>query len=95
VTTRKTKTKEVNNIKIDPRKIGGGRIDWIGLAQDRDRWRALVNTVLKLRGLYEFENCLSTAQQAASQEGLSIWELLRSIPNTRGSKEGSFAGHDL
>jgi hypothetical protein len=28
---------------------GWGDVDWIGLAQDRDRWRALVNSVLKLR----------------------------------------------
>jgi hypothetical protein len=28
---------------------GGGDVDWIGLAQDRDRWRALVNSVLNLR----------------------------------------------
>ena len=28
---------------------GGGSMDWIDLAQDRDRWRALVNSVIKLR----------------------------------------------
>ena len=37
-----------DNIKIDLRKVGWG-IDWIDLAQDRDRWRALVNAVMKLR----------------------------------------------
>jgi hypothetical protein len=38
-----------NNIKMDLREIGWGGVDWIGLAKDRDRWRALVNTVLNLR----------------------------------------------
>ena len=35
-------------IKIDLREVRGGG-DWIELAQDRDRWRALVNTVMSLR----------------------------------------------
>jgi hypothetical protein len=38
-----------DNIKMDPRKIGWGGIDWIDLAQDRDRWRATGNTVMNLR----------------------------------------------
>jgi hypothetical protein len=33
----------------DLREIGWGGIDWIDLAQDRDQWRALVNTVMNLR----------------------------------------------
>jgi hypothetical protein len=37
------------NIKMDLREIGSGDVDWIHLAQDRDRWRALVNTVMSLR----------------------------------------------
>jgi hypothetical protein len=39
----------VDNIKMDLREIGFGDVDWINLAQDRDRWRALVNTVMNLR----------------------------------------------
>jgi hypothetical protein len=39
----------VDNIKMDVLEIGWGDVDWIGLAQDRDRWRALVNSVLNLR----------------------------------------------
>jgi hypothetical protein len=39
----------MDNIKIDLREIGWDGMDWIDLAQDRDRWRALVNMVLNLR----------------------------------------------
>jgi hypothetical protein len=40
----------VENIKMDPGEIGWDDMDWIELAQDRDQWRALVNTVKNLRG---------------------------------------------
>jgi hypothetical protein len=40
----------VNNIKMDLREIGWDGMDCIDLAQNRDRWRALVNTVMNLRG---------------------------------------------
>jgi hypothetical protein len=39
----------MNNIKMDVREIGWDGMDWIDLAQDRDQWRALVNTVMNLR----------------------------------------------
>jgi hypothetical protein len=39
----------VDNIKIVLLEIGWGGMDWIDLAQDRDQWRALVNTVMNLR----------------------------------------------
>jgi hypothetical protein len=38
-----------DNIRMDLREIGWGGMDWIDLAQDRDQWRALVNTVINLR----------------------------------------------
>jgi hypothetical protein len=38
-----------DNIRMDLGEIGWGRMDWIDLAEDRDQWRALVNTVINLR----------------------------------------------
>jgi hypothetical protein len=40
-----------DNIKIDLQEVGGGRVDWMELAQDRDRWRALVGKVRDFRVL--------------------------------------------
>jgi hypothetical protein len=37
------------NIEMDLREIGWGVMDWIDLVQDRDQWRALVNTVMNLQ----------------------------------------------
>jgi hypothetical protein len=39
-----------NLVRMDLGEVGWGDVDWIGLAQDRNRWRALVNSVLNLRG---------------------------------------------
>ena len=39
----------VDNIRMELQEVGCGYIDWIGLVQDRDRWRALVSAVMKLR----------------------------------------------
>jgi hypothetical protein len=36
------------NIRMDLGEVGWGGVDWIGLAQDRNRWRALMNSVLNL-----------------------------------------------
>jgi hypothetical protein len=39
----------VDNSRMDLGEVEWGDVDWIGLAQDRNRWRALVNSVLSLR----------------------------------------------
>jgi hypothetical protein len=39
----------VDNIRMDLGEVGWVDVDWIGLAQDRNRWRGLVNSVLNLR----------------------------------------------
>jgi hypothetical protein len=38
-----------DNIKVDLQEVGRGGMDWIGLAQDRERWRSLVNVVMNLQ----------------------------------------------
>jgi hypothetical protein len=39
----------LDNIRMDLQEVGCGYMDWIGLAQDRDRWRTLVSAVMNLR----------------------------------------------
>jgi len=38
-----------DNIKMDLQEVGCGYMDWIGLAQDRDRWRTLVSAIMNVR----------------------------------------------
>jgi hypothetical protein len=49
-----------DNIKMDPQEVGCGGVDWIEVAKDRDRWRALVNAVMKIRVLYNAGNFLTS-----------------------------------
>jgi hypothetical protein len=39
----------VDNVEMNLREVGWGGMDWNDLAEDRDQWRAVVNTVMKLR----------------------------------------------
>jgi hypothetical protein len=45
-TLRRPRRWWVDNIRMDLGEVGRGDVDWIGLAQDRNRWRALVHSVL-------------------------------------------------
>jgi hypothetical protein len=45
----KPRCRWVDNIKMDLGEIGWSGVDWIGLVQDRGKWRALVNSVLNLQ----------------------------------------------
>jgi heterodisulfide reductase subunit B len=58
-----------DNIKMDLQEVGCVCVDWIGLAQDRDRWRALVSAVKNIRVPENVGNFL-TSCKTASQEGL-------------------------
>jgi hypothetical protein len=64
---------------MDLEETGSEGVDWIHLAQDRDQWRALVNTVMNLR----VHNMLGISwvdeQLLASQEGFSCMELVKRI----------------
>jgi hypothetical protein len=46
---RRPRLRWEDNIRMDLVEVGWGDVHWIGLAQDRDRWRALVNAVMNLR----------------------------------------------
>jgi hypothetical protein len=49
-----------NNIKMYLQEVGWEGVDWIDMAQDRDRWRALVNAVMNLRVPQNAGNFLTT-----------------------------------
>jgi hypothetical protein len=45
----------MDNIGMDLLEFGWGDVDWIGLDQDRDRWRALLNSVLNLKMVRSYQ----------------------------------------
>ena len=52
----------VDNIRMDLQEVGCGYVDWIGLAQDRDRWRTLVSAVMNLRVLWNAGDFLTSCK---------------------------------
>jgi hypothetical protein len=64
-----------DNIKIDLGETGRGGMDWIDLAQDSDRWRALVNTVMNLRVPKNVGKFLSSCKIS----GFSRWAQLHGV----------------
>jgi predicted small integral membrane protein len=67
----KPRRRRLDNIMMDLLEFGWGDVDWIGLAQDRDRWRALVNSVLNLRVPYKtgkLSSVLTTGGLSSSAE---------------------------
>ena len=55
----------VDNIRINLQEVGYGSVDWIGLAQDRDRWRTLVSAVMNLRVPWNAGNFLTSCKPAS------------------------------
>jgi len=64
----------VDNIRMDLHEVGCGYMDWIGLAQDRDRCRTLVSAVMNLRVLWNAGISWLATNQLAFQEWLSTME---------------------
>jgi hypothetical protein len=56
----KPRRRWVKNIKMNLREIGLGGTDWTDVAQDRDQWRALVNTVMNLQVPQNIEKVFNT-----------------------------------
>jgi hypothetical protein len=55
-----TRSRWEDNINMYLQEVGCGDIDWIELAHDRDRWRALVNAVIIFRGFQDAGNFLTS-----------------------------------
>jgi hypothetical protein len=62
----------IDNIKMDLLDIGFNVVDWIGLAQDRYRWRALVNSVMNLRVPYNAGKLLSGCTSCGLSSGTQL-----------------------
>jgi len=61
-----------DNIKMDLQEVECGGMDWIDLAHDKDKWRALLTAVMNLQAPLNVGNCL-TENRLASQEDSAPW----------------------
>jgi hypothetical protein len=66
----------VENVKVDFKDRRMGIVDWIDLAQDRDQWRALVNTLMNLHVPERVGKFVSSCTTGGLSKGLSSLELV-------------------
>jgi hypothetical protein len=69
----------MDNIRMDLREVGWGDVYWIGLTQDRNRWRALVNSVLNLLGSIKCWETVKWSNNLTSRVVLSSIQLVMQI----------------
>jgi hypothetical protein len=75
-TLRRPRRRWEDNIKLGRQEAGWGGMDWIELAEDKNRLRALVHVVMDLRFLKAWRNSSMAADLVASQEGPNCMDLV-------------------
>jgi hypothetical protein len=73
---KRSRCRRENNIKTDLQEVGCEGIDWVDLAQNTERWRAVVNAIMNLPDPQMREISWLAEKQLASQEGIYSMELV-------------------